>query len=68
MSLTPENERGLTPVAYDRDGLRLSVEPEVQSNPQTPTPPQIQEELLTPGGPRSTLAVLVIKPHATKQR
>ena len=70
MSLTPDNERGLTPVAYDRDGLRLSVEPELapRSTPQTPTPPQIQADLLTPEGPRSTIAVLIIKPHATKQR
>ncbi|CAE7233609.1 unnamed protein product [Rhizoctonia solani] len=68
MSSTPEREAHLNPIAFSRDGLRLSVEPEsVSSSPRTP-PPQMQEQLLTPGGPRSTLAMLIIKPHATKQR
>ncbi|KAB5593665.1 Nucleoside diphosphate kinase [Ceratobasidium theobromae] len=66
MSITPD--RRMTPVAFDRDGLRLNVDQEVGSTPPMYSPPQIQEELLTPSGPRSTLAVLVIKPHATKQR
>ncbi|CAE6361810.1 unnamed protein product [Rhizoctonia solani] len=68
MSSTPEHESLLSPVAYDRDGLRLSVEPDSRSTPPRTPPPQMQEQLLTPGGPRSTLAVLIIKPHATKQR
>ncbi|KAG8690263.1 hypothetical protein FRC11_012816 [Ceratobasidium sp. 423] len=68
MSSTPEREALLTRVAFDRDGLRLSVEPEPRPTPPRTPPPQMQEQLLTPGGPRSTLAVLIIKPHAAKQR
>ncbi|KAH7340542.1 hypothetical protein B0J17DRAFT_651767 [Rhizoctonia solani] len=68
MSSTLEREAYLNSVAFDRNGLRLSVEPDTRSaTPRTP-PPQMQDQLLTPGGPRSTLAVLIIKPHATKQR
>ncbi|EUC67319.1 nucleoside diphosphate kinase [Rhizoctonia solani AG-3 Rhs1AP] len=63
-----EHETYLSPVAYDRNGLRLSVEPESRATPPRTPPPQMQEQLLTPAGPRSTLAVLIIKPHATKQR
>ncbi|CAE6427072.1 hypothetical protein ACGC1H_004630 [Rhizoctonia solani] len=63
-----EHETYLSPVAYDRNGLRLSVEPESRATPPRTPPPQMQEQLLTPGGPRSTLALLIIKPHATKQR
>ncbi|CAE6520149.1 unnamed protein product [Rhizoctonia solani] len=68
MSSTPEREAHLNPVAFDRYGLRLSVEPEPRPTPPRTPPPQMQEQFLTPGGPRSTLAVLIIKPHAAKQR
>ncbi|CAE6462843.1 unnamed protein product [Rhizoctonia solani] len=68
MSSTPEHKAHLSPAAFDRDGLRLSVEPDTRATtPRTP-PPQMQEQLLTPGGPRSTLAVIIIKPHAGKHR
>ncbi|KAF8710592.1 Nucleoside diphosphate kinase, partial [Rhizoctonia solani] len=68
MSLSPEREGLLTPAAFDRNGLRLSVEPEARATPPRTPPPQMQEQFLTPGGPRPTMAVLIIKPHATKQR
>lgn len=70
MSQSPEQEGGLSPVAFDRDGLRLSVEPESrpQSKPQTPTLTQSQEAFPSVEVPRSSLAVLIIKPHAVKQR
>ncbi|CAE6393209.1 unnamed protein product [Rhizoctonia solani] len=68
MPSTPEHEALLSPAAFDRDGLRLSVEPEMRATPPRTPPPQMQDQLLTPGGPRSTLAVLIIKPHAAKQR
>ncbi|CCO26306.1 hypothetical protein BN14_00326 [Rhizoctonia solani AG-1 IB] len=68
MPSIPEREALSTPSAFDRDGLRLSVGPEARETPPRTPPPQMQDQLLTPGGPRSTLAVLIIKPHATKQR
>ncbi|KAF8610397.1 hypothetical protein BDV93DRAFT_601411 [Ceratobasidium sp. AG-I] len=68
MSQSPEQEGGLSPVAFDRDGLRLSVEPESRSKPQTPLPSQSQEAFPSVEAPRPSLAVLVIKPHAVKQR
>lgn len=68
MSQSPEQEGGLSPVAFDRDGLRLSVEPESQSKPQTPVLSHSQESFPSVEAPRSTLAVLIIKPHAVKNR
>jgi len=68
MSQSPELQGGLSPVAFDRDGLRLSVEPEYQSKPQTPIPSHSQEAFPSVEAPRSSLAVLIIKPHAVKQR
>lgn len=68
MSQSPELQGGISPVAFDRDGLRLSVEPEFQSKPQTPIPSHSQEAFPSVEAPRSSLAVLIIKPHAVKQR
>ncbi|KAG8738776.1 hypothetical protein FRC12_016568 [Ceratobasidium sp. 428] len=75
MSQSPEYAN-LSPVAFDRDGFRLSVEPEaVRSTshspippPKTPTPPHSQIDINVSEAPRSSLAVLIIKPHAVKQR
>ncbi|KAG8754369.1 hypothetical protein FRC12_011208 [Ceratobasidium sp. 428] len=75
MSQSPEYAN-LSPVAFDRDGFRLSVEPEaVRSTshspippPKTPTPPHSQIDINVSEPPRSSLAVLIIKPHAVKQR
>lgn len=75
MSQSPEHA-SLSPVAFDRDGLRLSVEPEpVRSTsrppippPKTPTPPQSLTNVSVVEPLRPSLAVLIIKPHAIKQR
>ncbi|KAG9124418.1 hypothetical protein FRC07_011704 [Ceratobasidium sp. 392] len=74
MSYSPEHAN-LSPAAFDRDGFRLSVEPEVRSTshspippPKTPTPPHSQIDINVSEAPRSSLAVLIIKPHAVKQR
>ncbi|QRV86491.1 nucleoside diphosphate kinase [Ceratobasidium sp. AG-Ba] len=75
MSQSPEHA-SLSPVAFDRDGFRLSVEPEPHRSmsrspippPKTPTPPHSQVNISVVEPPRSSLAVLIIKPGATKHR
>ncbi|KAG8700462.1 hypothetical protein FRC08_004690 [Ceratobasidium sp. 394] len=74
MSHSPEHA-SLSPVAFDRDGFRLSVEPEALSTPhspimppKTPTSAHSRVDINVTGAPRSSLAVLIIKPHAAKQR
>ncbi|KAG9103513.1 hypothetical protein FRC06_010194 [Ceratobasidium sp. 370] len=74
MSQSPEHA-SLSPVAFDRDGFRLSVEPEARSTPhspvpppKTPTPMHSRVDIGVVEAPRPSLAVLIIKPHAVKQR